>query len=151
MTSGSCRLQVHFDINNSPFQILYPILCYKVLKSSKSKPNLFNSEFWNLQFWTVPFLFKIQLPDAVSKNGLDLSKDFRDFPYSEVWTPKPHLHNFSSSEHTITVWSPHVLKFKLNPGRCLEKRPCETQTLGRVSASKDKHILIPQKHKQYTL
>lgn len=114
---------------------MYPIVCYEGVKwesNQKSKPNLLSSEFWNLQLLTVHFLLKIQLPDAVSKNGLDLSKDFRDFPYSDVWKPKPHLNDFSSSEQTITVWSLHVLKFKPNLGRCLDKRPCETQTPGRV-------------------
>lgn len=34
-----------------------------------------------------------------------------------------------------------MLEFRLNPGRQAEKRLSDTQTPGRVSVSKDKHIL----------
>lgn len=47
----------------------------------------------------------------------------------------------TAQAHNIPVWSLHALMFKLNPGRQSEKRPSDTQTPGRVSASKDKHIL----------
>jgi len=42
-------------------------------------------------------LFKIQLPDAVSKNGLDLNKDFKDFSCPKVQIPKPRINNCLSS------------------------------------------------------